>query len=216
MANSGQDGTSDASLIEAVMRGDARRFDEIVRRYEPALSRVARSRLQTHQLAEEAVQETFLWAFKSLHTYDSKYSFRTWLWTILLNRCRRIRLKHHRDPRVVVWSDHVVADAESQSLQQVDPQPLPDEQLQHQEKSDRIEAFLRRLPENQAQALRLRFFAGLKYQVIADTMGCSLSTAKNRVRWGLEKMSRLMREAADDSRRMTHPESTTRALRNGA
>ena len=42
------------------------------------------------------------------------------------------------------------------------------------------------LPDVQADALRLRFFAGLKFHEIADTMSCSLSAAKNRVRTGLQ------------------------------
>jgi DNA-directed RNA polymerase specialized sigma24 family protein len=37
--------------------------------------------------------------------------------------------------------------------------------------------------------LRLRFYGGLKFQEIADVQGCSLTSAKNRVRWGLLKMS---------------------------
>ena len=41
----------------------------------------------------------------------------------------------------------------------------------------------------QADAIRLRFFGGLKFQEIADAMDCSLSTAKNRVRWGLTTIS---------------------------
>ena len=45
------------------------------------------------------------------------------------------------------------------------------------------------MPEAQADALRLRFFGGMKYHEIAASMQCSLSTAKNRVRWGLTKMA---------------------------
>jgi RNA polymerase sigma-70 factor (ECF subfamily) len=46
----------------------------------------------------------------------------------------------------------------------------------------------------QADALRLRFFGGLKFQEIADAMQCSLNTAKNRVRWGLMRMAELMQK----------------------
>jgi RNA polymerase sigma-70 factor (ECF subfamily) len=53
-----------------------------------------------------------------------------------------------------------------------------------------LERMLSDLPLPQADALRLRFFGELKYQEIADTMRCSLSTAKNRVRDGLVRLSR--------------------------
>lgn len=57
------------------------------------------------------------------------------------------------------------------------------------ERGELLEQLLTELSEPQADALRLRFYGGLKFQEIADAMGCSLSSVKNRVRWGLEKMS---------------------------
>ena len=80
----------DAVLIDRVRAGHSDDFAELVRRYQPALTRVARSRLGRADWAEEVVQETFLAAFKSCATYDPRYNFRTWLWTILLNQCRAI------------------------------------------------------------------------------------------------------------------------------
>jgi RNA polymerase sigma-70 factor (ECF subfamily) len=61
--------------------------------------------------------------------------------------------------------------------------------LLQKERGELLEQLLAELPQPQADALRLRFYGGLKFQEIADAMGCSLSSAKNRVRWGLEKMS---------------------------
>ena len=78
---------SDADLFARVQAGDTDAFAELVRRYQPALVRVAHSRLGRMDWAEDVVQETFLSAFKSCASYDPRYSFRTWLWTILLNQC---------------------------------------------------------------------------------------------------------------------------------
>ena len=60
------------------------------------------------------------------------------------------------------------------------------------ERNQRLELLLARIPENQADALRLRFYGELKYHEIAAAMGCSLGSAKNRVRWGLSKMTQMM------------------------
>ena len=57
------------------------------------------------------------------------------------------------------------------------------------ERSELLEASLAALPTVQADALRLRFFGGLKFEEIAEAMQCSLGTAKNRVRWGLMRMA---------------------------
>ncbi len=52
------------------------------------------------------------------------------------------------------------------------------------------------LPEDQADALRLRFYGQMKFQEIADALQCSLTTAKNRVRWGLTRLSRMVQKDA--------------------
>ncbi len=57
------------------------------------------------------------------------------------------------------------------------------------ERGDQLQALLHELPDAQADAIRLRFFAGLKYEEIAQSMGVSLGGAKLRVRSGLRKLS---------------------------
>ena len=70
------------------------------------------------------------------------------------------------------------------------------------ERTEQLESLLGQLSDVQADALRLRFFGGLKFQEIAETMQCSLNTAKNRVRWGLMRMAELL-QAADARERAT-------------
>ncbi len=187
--------SQDAHAIAEVLAGRTHRFEEIVHRYESALLRVAESRLGRRGLAEEAVQETFLCAFKSLHTYDSRYSFRTWLWTILLNQCRRQYHKSRRGPTVHSCSGE---EAQAALLSARDQgQPGPESAAIQQEQSQWLETLLGDLPSPQADALRLRFFGGLKYQEIADAMSCSLSAAKQRVRLGLAKLSQQIQQTAE-------------------
>ncbi|HQU44407.1 MAG TPA: RNA polymerase sigma factor, partial [Pirellulales bacterium] len=80
---------SDRQLMRQAQEGDRAAFAEIVRRYRPALLRVAQSRLGRPDWAEDAVQETLLAAFQWRGSYRETNNFRTWLWTILLNQCRR-------------------------------------------------------------------------------------------------------------------------------
>lgn len=185
---------NDAALLTAVLSGEVDQFAFLVRRYRQALLRVAYSRLGRIDLAEEAVQETFLCAWKSLSSYNSRYSFRTWLWTILLNQCRRQTKRQNRRPRVWLWRDKPAQQrAENPYLETLlSSDPSPQEWLLAKERSQQLSQFLSHLPLPQADALRLRFYAGLKFHEIAEAMGCSVSSAKNRVRWGLKKMSRMM------------------------
>ncbi len=189
---------TDSELILAVLDGRHDQFTEIVQRYRAPLLRAAESRLQRRDLAEDVVQETFLCVHKSLHTYDSRFSFRTWLWTILLNQCRRRQKREARRPEVQAWSNVAgtdsawSADAAPAPYAVASPEAEPANQAMAREQSLQLETLLQRLPETQADALRLRFFGGLKFHEIAAAMGCSLSSAKNRVRLGLTRMSELM------------------------
>jgi RNA polymerase sigma-70 factor (ECF subfamily) len=191
------DNTSDAELMRRVQAGESERFAELARRYRAALVRVAVSRLGSVASAEDVVQETLLSAFKSRHTYRHEFSFRTWLWTILLNQCHAHYRKQSRQQETLAaesldcWSDA------QRAPETREPQPLA--ALLQQEQSARLEALLRRLGSAQADALRLRFFGGLKFQEIADAMQCSLGTAKNRVQAGLLRLAELMREGQCDS-----------------
>src|SRR5487761_1195179 len=187
---------SDQQLMRQAQAGDRTAFAEIVRRYQPALLRVAKSRLGRADRAEDAVQETLLAAFKWRDTYREPHSFRTWLWTILLNQCRRSWSAHLGRPRLYCWNDQPAAHLEpaiyQASLDRGDPPPW--ERLLAKERADLLESLLAQLTPPQADALRLRFFGGLKFEEIAETMQCSLGTAKNRVKWGLMRLSELVRQ----------------------
>lgn len=173
---------SDGELVAQVLAGRRERFAVLVERYEPGLLRAAQSRLGRWDWAEEAVQESLLAAFKSLHTYDSKYSFRTWLWTILLNQCTRQHERRCRRPLRPLPPG-------AEEVRTTEARDEPPAAAIAQERTAQLHRLLARLPDPQADAVRLRFFGGLKFREIADAMGCSLSTAKCRVRWGLTKLS---------------------------
>lgn len=174
--------STDGLLIAAALAGEREAFADLVRRYQGPLFKAAISRLGRREWAEEAVQESLVCAHRWLATYDSRYSFRTWLWTILLNQCSRVakREAKHRSP----------AAAELAVREPTDPRPSPLELLLAREASQQLYDLLARLPEVQADALRLRFFGGLTFPEIAAAMHCSEPGAKNRVKTGLLTLSK--------------------------
>ena len=176
-------------LIAAVQAGDGEAFAHLMRRYQGPLMKVATSRLGQQPLAEEAVQEAFLCAHKWLHTYDSRYSFRTWLWTILLNQCTRLGKREARQAELAAASS-----AADSGLAGICPERSPLDELLAREDGRLVHDLLARLPEAQADALRLRFFGGLSFPEIATAMQCSESGAKNRVKTGLLTLSSWLSE----------------------
>ena len=194
---------TDADLMRRANKGDSSAFNQLVGRYQPALRRVALSRLGSVEAAEDVVQETFLAAYKSRHSYDERFGFRTWLWTILLNQCRRLAGRQAGGPRAMsldVGEDRLQV---ARTSDNADPAGLAD--ILACERRELLDSLLGRLSAVQADALRLRFFGGLKFQEIADAMHCSLCTAKNRVRWGLVRLSELARQETAEVPRNAGP-----------
>ena len=182
----------DGVLIAAALAGDESAFALLVVRYQAPLNKAAISRLGRRELAEEAVQEAFLCAHRWLSTYDSRFSFRTWLWTILLNQCSRQGKREARHS--VGWAVPTVASEAIDKPCRRQRQPL--DQLLTQETNQQVQQLLARLPEPQADALRLRFFGGLTFPEIAAAMGCSEPGAKNRVKTGLLKLAEWLQPQA--------------------
>lgn len=187
---------TDAEIMAQVQAGDVAAFELLVDRYRPALVRVAESKLGSHAWAEDVVQETFLAAFVSRHTYQPRYPFRTWLWTILLNLCRKQWKRTARRPE----SESLTGVAESNDSRW---SSSPDEgglsKLLAVERQTQVQQLLLKLSEPQADALRLRFFGELPYDEIAATMRSSLSAAKQRVRFGLEKLAAMLHDQPGES-----------------
>lgn len=188
------DQSPDGLLIAASLAGAEDAFAHLVHRYQSPLLKAAHSRLGRRELAEEAVQEAFLCAHRWLHTYDSRYSFRTWLWTILLNQCARHAKREAKHLRAA--AEPAVANENKPTTNQEArcPRALPLDQLLARENSSVLTELLARLPEPQADALRLRFFGGLTFPEIAVAMKCSEPGAKHRVKTGLLKLSEWLTE----------------------
>ena len=185
----------DSELMQHVQQGRFEFFEELVSRYRPALLRVAASKLGDAAWAEDAVQEAFLAVFAARHTYRPELSFRTWLWTIMLNVCRRLLQRRRARPQEVAHSA-------LQGSEMSPPEPADHEtgltQALWSERREQVAALLEKLPEVQADALRLRFYGGLKFDEIAAAMGCSLGGAKLRVRSGLMALAALLGDEAGE------------------
>jgi RNA polymerase sigma-70 factor (ECF subfamily) len=185
----------DSQLMQRVQQGDFGCFGQLVERYRSALIRVATGMLGDAAQAEDLVQETFLAVFAARHTFNPSFQFRTWLWTILLNLCRRYRGKQARRSQEVLRSS-LEGDVGFKISEPTYAETALATVLKREE-SARLQAHLDDLPDVQADAIRLRFFAGLTYDEIARVAGVSLGGARLRVRTGLASLSRRLIEEGD-------------------
>ena len=182
----------DVEIMCRVQAGQVELFDVLVRRYRGPLINVAWSKLGDAAWAEDVVQETFLAAFAARATYNPRFAFRTWVWTILLNLCRRQWQRRQLRPR-----EQSLGTAPSAELAGY-CEPVTYEtalaHVLHVERREEVHRLLTRLPEVQADALRLRFFGGLQFSEIALAMDSSVSGAKQRVKNGLVALAEYVRQ----------------------
>jgi RNA polymerase sigma-70 factor, ECF subfamily len=189
---------TDSELLAAIQHGDDSAFAELVDRYRSRLLRFAVRSTGDIAVAEDLVQDMFAAVHSASASYDSRFAVSTWIWTILLNLCRKHRRgQRSRDRLHQSW-------AASASISRSDDTAI--DGLVRDDEARRLRERLALLPAPQADALRLRFFAELSFDEIAEAMNSSVSGAKARVRKGLTALSEQLRR--DESAQATHATPT--------
>src|SRR5436190_17422656 len=84
-----EDGTMEAALLVAGRAGDPAALEQLLALHQRALYGVCHGILGHPEEAEDAVQETFLKALRSLSGFRGEAAFRTWLFRIAINLCLR-------------------------------------------------------------------------------------------------------------------------------
>ncbi len=155
--------------------------------------------------ADDLAQETFLVMSTRAAQFEGRSSLYTWLYGILLNLERRERRK--RGLRQRVWQGLV-------RLAGVDDQATPaDRSLEVTEWRRSLWSQVARLPDGQRQALVLRFSEQLKYEEIAEALGCPVGTVKSRIFNGLAALRALL---GDAWREDSFPSSTPSSCKHHA
>jgi RNA polymerase sigma-70 factor (ECF subfamily) len=118
--------------------------------------------------AEDAAQDAFLKAWRSLPRFRGTSAFSTWLYRITTNRCL----------------DIIAARRPSETLDDTragDRRDDPARRAQQREEMGALTASISRLPAEQRAALVLREFEGLSYDEVADVLQISLAAVKGRI-----------------------------------
>ncbi len=168
-------------IIERALNGDQSGYAELYDRFAASLHRLCYSLLMNEQDAEDILQESFLYAFKNLHRYDSgKASLKTWLYTIAVSRCRNTyRRKRFITVDITQWL----------GLQlKAPPSEAPEAAVIRRDASESISEALLDLSPRLREAIVLRYGQGMTYREISEVMGCPQKTAESRVRLGHQRL----------------------------
>lgn len=166
---------TDLELIQDVKKGVKSAFETLVQRHEKFLMKVVVRMTRDLDAAEDIVQDSFIKAFRRLHLFEGRSSFRSWLYQIALNTARNRFRKLNRES---IGTDHLDVAIESESenhMMAIDVRAV-------------IQQEVDKLPDRQKTALSLRVFEDLSFKEIADIMQCPYDTAKANYRHALLKL----------------------------
>src|SRR4051812_35157639 len=168
---------TDGRLIDLTRDGNERAFEAIVQRYHRPLLRYC-SRILPAARAEDAVQQAFLSAHRSIHAGDAELNLRPWLYRIAhnasLNQLRQSGFDHE------------------QVSEEIDGVETPPQAFERGERLRSVMAAVHDLPERQRDAIVLQAMEGRSYEEIAEELGVS----DGAVRQLLNRARNTLREAA--------------------
>lgn len=189
---------SDEELLAAFKEGQTEAFGQFVRRYERELYGYLRRYLGDDALAEDVFQNTFLQVYQKLDQYESGRPVRPWLYTIATHQAIDALRRAGRRPAVSLdqTRETDVNGAAHSLLDLLEAPPDdPTEQMETEERRERVRAVVAELPEHLRGALLLAYFQGLKYREIAAILNIPVGTVKSRLHAALFKLHEALKQS---------------------
>lgn len=165
------------AIIARALRGELDAFNLLVVKYERLAYSVAYRMLQSQDAAADAVQDSFIKAYRALPTFKGGL-FKSWLLRILVNTCYDVLRSRRRHETTSIDDPETDPDYASEY---VDPIEGPQDYVERMELNALIELGLRALPPDQRLVLSLCDIHGYAYEEIAEITGLAMGTVKSRI-----------------------------------
>jgi len=162
---------SSADLVARARQGDQEAFRLIFERYSRPLISFVYDQVGSRELAEELTQETFMRAYRALHTMRAETKLSTWLFGIARNVARESLRARQRTDQHVDLDDKMVLDLSDRG-------PVPVKQLLNKELNEVIQNSLALLDEDKRLVFTLKIFQQCSYEEIAEITGFSIPKLK--------------------------------------
>jgi len=181
----------DTVLCRQARDGDPDAFGELVRRHQSRVWMVCRQYVGPDE-ADAAAQDAFLKAWSRLESFDGRARFGTWLTRIAINTCLdRIRQRKRRGT--------VVEGGEGEGgpglLDRMpDGRVDPERRAMQRQAIERLAACEERLSARQREVFRLRFYAEMDLEEIAQSLGVHVGTVKTQLHRAVHRLRRELGE----------------------
>src|SRR6202045_1269654 len=192
--------SDDLDLVHASKNGDVAAFEQLVKRYDRKLFRIAQHVTHNREDAEDAVQDAFLKAFQHLGEFREDSKFSTWLIRITLNQSLMKVRKQRRAIREVSLEEDFQAGEDMLPMEVIDWAPDPEQLYRTAELRDILIKALRELRPILRAVFVLRDIEGLSTAQTAEVLNLSHAAVKARLwRGRLQLRERLNRYFGKDT-----------------
>lgn len=148
---------NDSWYVERVLKGDTQYFSYFVEKYKDIVFSIAMKVLRNREDAEEMAQESFIKAFKSLHTFKGEAKFSTWLYRITYNNC--ISEVRKKKVKFVSAEDVQISD---------EPEEMNLDGIPAENRAKYVKAALEKLPEDEYTLILLYYFDDKSVEEIGE------------------------------------------------
>ena len=180
----------DTVLVREAQRGDRAAFEDLVRRYDQAVLRLALRLTGSEHEAQDIYQEAFLKAYRNVGSFRFECSFYTWIYRIVTNLC----LDHLRRKQVRKEDAGVVVNADGEEYSVIEqtaddrPNANPERDLLRRELGSQIGRALDKLTPRERMVFELKHYHGLKLRTVGEMLNTTEETAKNTLFRATQKL----------------------------
>jgi len=172
--------SDESVLVDAARNGDVGAFEQLVRRYDRNVFRIAQHITQNREDAEDVVQDAFLKAFQNLGQFQGKSKFYTWLVRIAVNESL-MRLRRRHPERMVSLDEGVKTEEGSMPREVADWSPNPEQLYSQAELKDILSNTIQGLPPGFRTVFVLRDVEALSTEETAEALNLSIPAVKSRL-----------------------------------
>ena len=180
----------DTVLVREAQRGDRAAFEDLVRRYDQAVLRLALRLTGSEHEAQDIYQEAFLKAYRNVGSFRFECSFYTWIYRIVTNLC----LDHLRRKQVRKEDAGVITNADGEEFSIIEqaaddrPNANPERDLLRRELGSQIGRALEKLTPRERMVFELKHYHGLKLRTVGEMLNTTEETAKNTLFRATQKL----------------------------
>lgn len=177
MAEASKNTKDDLELVKRAKDNDPKAFEKLLNKYRKSVYYMLLKMVNNADDADDLTQEAFAKAFNSLHKFDSKYAFSTWLFRIATNNCIDF-IRKKRIQTVSIDTSYENDDGDSMTFDIKDNNLSPDDIMLKKQRKEYLKKAVARLPAKYKRLVELRYFQELSYDEVATELELPLGTVK--------------------------------------